>query len=176
MLPYALFHPIITFILVNLFAAAFRPDPAAVLEPSAFHLLVRIQLRLISLRGITEVVVHIPLMMASVVAFLFVYVLPSPRHVHHAAVSPKLALHQLAGIAAVISDRGGRETVADIVHTLEPILVDAILLVDAASPRHRPYPASNSRVWALYQVIVAVVKIGRHMFLLQVRAKLAPKL
>lgn len=143
MLPYALFHPIITSILVNLLAVTFRSDPAAVLEPPAFHLLVRIQYRL---RGITEVVVHIPLMMASVVAFLFVYVPPSPRHVHHAAVSPKLALHQLLGVAAIISDRRGRETVADIVHTLEPILVDAILLVDAASPRHRPYPASSSSV------------------------------
>lgn len=171
MLPHALFHPIVTFILVNLLAAAFWLDPAAILEPSAFHLLVRIQYRL---RGVIEVVIHVSLM-ASIVAFLFVYVLPSSRHVYHAAELPKLARHQFFGIAD-ISDRRGREIVADIAHTLEPVLVDAIFLVDAASPRHCPYPASSSGVRTLYQIIVAVLKIGRHVFFLQVRSKLTSEI
>lgn len=171
MLPSALFHSIVTFILVNLSAAAFRSNPAAVLEPSAVYLLVRIQFRLWE---IIKLVLHAPL--ASIVAFLFVYVLSSPRHVHHAAVSPKFALHQFVGAAAAIRDRHARETVADIVHPLEPILVDAILLVDAASPSHRSYIASSCSVWALYQIIVTVAKISRHVFFFQVRSKLAPEI
>lgn len=145
MLPFTLFHPVVAFSLVNLLAAALWSDPATILGPSAFYLLIRIQFRL---RGIIEAfVVHVPLM-APVVAFLLVYILSSPRHIHHAAVSPKLALHQFFRIAAVIviGDRRGRETVANFVYILESVLVDAILLVNAASPWYRSYLTSCCRV------------------------------
>jgi len=167
---HSLFLPVVTFILVNLLTVALRSDPAAVFGPSAFYLLIRIQFRL---REITELVVHVHLM-APVITFLLMYVLSPPWHVYHAAVSPKLALHQFFGIATIIDDRHGRETVADIVYTLESIFIDAILLVNAASPRHRSYPASCCRIRAFYQVIAAV--ISRHMFFLQVRSKLTPEI
>lgn len=170
MLPHTLFHPVVTFILVNLLAVTLRSDLAAELGPSALYLLVRIQLQF-RLRGIVAIVVHTPL--AFVVAFLFVHVLPSSRHVHHAAVLPKLAMHQFFGIAA---DRCGCETFTDIVYILELVLVNAIVLVNGASPRHRSYPATCCRVGALYQIVVAVRKISRHMFFLQVRSKLTPEI
>lgn len=136
---------------MNLLTVALRSDPAAVFGPSAFYLLIRIQFRL---REITELVVHL---MASVVTFLLVYVLSPPWHVHHAAVLPKLALHQFFGIATIIGDSHGCKTVADIVHTLKSVFIDAILLVNAASPWHRSYLASYCRIRTFYQVIATFI-------------------
>jgi len=174
MLPPALFHLVVTFILMNLLAAALRFDPAAVFGPSAFYLLVRIQFRL---RGIIEPVVHV-FLMVPVVAFLLVYILPSSRHVHHATIPPKLALHQFIGITTVIviGDWCRCKIIADVVHTMDPVLINAILLMNAASPRHRSYPASCCKVRAIYQISVIVSKIRRHVFFLQVRSKLASEI
>lgn len=116
--------------------------------------------------------------MALVVAFLLVDVFPSSWHSHHAAVSLELALHQFVGIAAVIviGDRCGRETVANVVYGLELVLIDAKLLVNATSPRHRSHPATRCGIRALHQILVTVMKIGRHVLLLQMRSKLTPEI
>lgn len=164
MLPHALFHPIVTFILMNLFAAAFRLDSTAVFGPSTFYLLIGIQFRL--RRIIEEPIVHIRLI-AFVIAFLLMCVLSPPRHLHHAAILPKLALHQFFGITAVIviANRRGCETIADIVYTLKSVFIDAIPLVSDALRRLHSYPASCRKVRATYQRIVMI--IGRHIFFSQ---------
>lgn len=169
----ALHHSVITLILMNLLAATLRPNPTAVFRPAALHLLFGIQFRLRRIRE--KLIVRL---MAVVVALLLVNVFPPPRHAHHAAVSPELALHQFFGIAAVIviADRHGRECVADGVHAFELVPVVAKLLVNVTSPRHHSYPAAYQGIRTLHQIIVTVSEIGRHVLLLQVRPKLASRI
>lgn len=132
----ALFHPVITLVLVYLLATTFRSHSATVRGPSAFHLLLRIQFR--RHPDAIGLVVRLPVI-ASVVTLLLMHGLTPPRHSHHATVTPELALHQLLGIAVVIviDERRARQTLADVVHAVKLVLVDAKVLVNVASPWHR---------------------------------------
>jgi len=171
LLVHAFLHPVIALVLVDCLAAPLRSDPAAVLGPSAFQLLVRVQFRFSRVREETAVL-SVPLTIP-IVAFLLVRVLASPWHAHHAAVRSEPAVQQVVG--TVIVDRRERETFVDVVQGLEIILVRAILLVDAASPRHHSHLASGCGESAVHQIIAAVTEIGRHALFLEMRSKLAPE-
>jgi len=176
-LVHAFLHPVIALVLVDCLATPLRSDSAAVLGPSAFQLLVRVQFRFSRVREETAFL-SVPLMRRvlsstiPVVAFLLVRVLASPWHPHHAAVRPEPAVQQTV---IVIVDPRGRETFVDVVQGLEIILVGAILLMDAASPRHHAHPASGCGESAIHQIIVAVREIRRHPLFLEMRSKLAPE-
>lgn len=174
----ALLHPVVTLILMNLLAATLRPDPTAVSGPSAFHQFLGIEIRLARINDIVVlVVIRRRPTVVLVVALLLVRELPPPRHTHHAAASPELTLYHFVGIAVVIAiDSRGRDTLADVVYTSIPVLVDAKALVDATSPRHRSNLAPYHGVRALHQIVVTMPQIGRQVFLLQMRSKLTSEI